>query len=103
MKKSKAPVAHARGSEPGRDGKGAGPLSIGSGGAGYLAGVLLFPLLVLWRQDNALFTGYGYIDPWIYFGYFRNLVEFKRSLSIGNPHGTHLSWILPGAALHHFL
>jgi hypothetical protein len=73
-----------------------------SGGAGYLAAVLLFPLLVLWRQDNALFTGYGYIDPWIYFGYFRNLVEFKRILYRGNPHGTHLSWILPGAALHHF-
>lgn len=72
------------------------------GGAGYSAAVLLFPLLVLWHQDNALFTGYGYIDPWIYFGYFRNLVDFKRSLYPGNPYGTHLSWILPGAALHHF-
>ena len=72
------------------------------GGAGYLSAVLLFPLLVLWRQDNALFTGYGHIDPWVYFGYFRNLVEFKRNLYRGDPHGTHLSWILPGAALHHF-
>ena len=72
------------------------------GAMGYLGAVLLLPLLVLWRQDNALFTGYGYIDPWIYFGYFRNLVEFKRSLFIGDPHGNHLSWILPGAALHHF-
>ncbi len=67
---------------------------------GYLAAVLLLPWLVLWSQDNALFTGYGYIDPWIYFGYFRNLLEFKRNLFIGNPHGAHLSWILPGAALH---
>jgi hypothetical protein len=67
---------------------------------GYLAAVLLLPLLVLWRRDNALFTGYGYIDPWIYFGYFRNLVEFKRTLFVGDPHSTHLSWILPGAALH---
>ena len=67
---------------------------------GYLAAVALLPLIVLWHQDNALFTGYGYIDPWIYFGYFRNLVEFKRNLFVGDPHGTHLSWILPGAVLH---
>jgi hypothetical protein len=98
MRKSKAPVA----SEPSRDRKGVAALAGGSGGPGYLAAVLLLPLLVLWRRDNALFTGYGYIDPWIYFGYFRNLVEFKRSLFVGNLHGTHLSWILPGAALHHY-
>ena len=69
---------------------------------GYLAAVALLPVIVLWHQDNALFTGYGYIDPWIYFGYFRNLVEFKRNLFVGDPHGTRLSWILPGAVLHHF-
>jgi hypothetical protein len=69
---------------------------------GYLTAVLLLPIMVLWRQDNALFTGYGYIDPWIYFGYFRNLVEFKRNLFVGDPHGAHLSWILPGAVLHHW-
>ena len=40
----------------------------------YLAAVLLLPLLVLWRQDNTLFTGSGYIDPWVYFGFFRNLI-----------------------------
>jgi hypothetical protein len=90
------------GTLPSRDSEGVGALSGRSGGTGYLAVVLLLPLLALWRQDNALFTGYGYIDPWIYFGYFRNLVEFKRSLFIGNPHGAHLSWILPGAALHHY-
>jgi hypothetical protein len=71
-----------------------------AGAVGYLTAVLLLPLLVLWHQDNALFTGYGYADPWIYFGYFRNLVEFKRNLFVGDPHGNHLSWILPGAALH---
>jgi hypothetical protein len=72
-----------------------------AGAMGYLAAVLLLPIIVLWRQDNALFTGYGYIDPWIYFGYFRNLVEFKRNLFVGDAHGAHLSWILPGAVLHH--
>ena len=66
----------------------------------YLAAICLLPLIVLWHQDNILFTGYGYVDPWVYFGYFRNLVEFKRSLLPGNEFGAHLSWILPGAAVH---
>src|SRR5260370_13643612 len=67
---------------------------------GYLAAVLLIPWLVIWSQDNPLFTGYGYIDPWVYFGYFRNLVEFKRNLFFGSSYGANQSWILPGAALH---
>src|ERR1035437_7455408 len=66
----------------------------------YLAAVCLLPAIVLWHQDNILFTGYGYIDPWLYFGYFRNLMEFKRSLLPGNTIGTYLSWILPGATVH---
>jgi hypothetical protein len=66
----------------------------------YLAVVCLLPLIVLWRQDNILFTGYGFIDPWVYFGYFRNLVEFKRYFPPGNSFASHLSWILPGAAVH---
>jgi hypothetical protein len=66
----------------------------------YLAAVLLLPLIVLWRQDNTLFTGYGYIDPWVYFGFFRNLVEFKRNLFPGTVYGSRLAWILPGAAVH---
>jgi len=66
----------------------------------YLAAVCLLPSIVLWHQDNILFTGDGYIDPWMYFGYFRNLVEFKRNLLPGNTIGTYLSWILPGAAVH---
>ena len=66
----------------------------------YVIGVLLFPVLVLWRQDNALFTGYGYLDPWFYLGFFRNLVEFKRNLFPATYYGSRLSWILPGAAVH---
>jgi hypothetical protein len=66
----------------------------------YLAAVCLLPAIILWHQDNILFTGYGYIDPWLYLGYFRNLVEFKRNLLPGYTTGTYLSWILPGAAVH---
>jgi hypothetical protein len=60
----------------------------------------MLPLLVLWRQDNTLFTGYGYLDPWFYLGFFRNLVEFKRNLFPGTYYGSRLSVILPGAAVH---
>jgi hypothetical protein len=66
----------------------------------YMIAVLLLPLIVLWRQDNTLFTGYGYLDPWFYLGFFRNLVEFKRNLYPGTYYGSRLSWVLPGAALH---
>ena len=58
--------------------RGARPRAIG-----YCVAVLMLPLLVLWRQDNTLFTGYGYLDPWFYLGFFRNLVEFKRNLFPG--------------------
>jgi hypothetical protein len=67
---------------------------------GYLAAVVLLPAIVLWRQDNTLFTGYGYLDPWYYLGFFRNLVEFKRNLFPATYYGSRLSWILPGAAVH---
>jgi hypothetical protein len=66
----------------------------------YLIAVLLLPAIVLWRQDNTLFTGYGYLDPWFYLGFFRNLAEFKRNLFPATYYGSRLSWILPGAAVH---
>lgn len=66
---------------------------------GHLLAVVLLPALVLWRQDNSLFTGSGYLDPWYYLGFFRNLVEFKRDLFPGTYYGSRLSVILPGAAL----
>jgi hypothetical protein len=58
--------------------------------------VLLLPLIVLWHQDNSLFTPPGYNDPWFYLGFFRNLAEFKRNLFPDVYYGSRLSWILPG-------
>jgi hypothetical protein len=54
----------------------------------------------LWRQDNTLFTGVGYLDPWFYLGFFRNLVNFKGSAFPFTYYGSRLSWILPGALVH---
>jgi hypothetical protein len=69
----------------------------------YVAALLLLPLLVVWRQNNATFSHEGSIDPWIYFGFFQNLVEFKRGLFPGTYFGERLSWLLPGAAIHRLL
>jgi hypothetical protein len=66
----------------------------------FLSAVLLLPLLVLWHQENPLYSGFGYIDPWLSFGFFRNLIEFKRNFFPGSVQGSHLSWILPGAVIH---
>src|ERR1017187_4330580 len=66
----------------------------------YVLAVLLLPVLVLWRQDNALFTGVGYLDPWFYLGFFRNLANFKGSAFPFTYYGSRLSWILPGALVH---
>jgi len=66
----------------------------------YLLAVLLLPLIVLWHQDNSLFTPPGLIDSWFYLGYFRNLAEFKRSLFPNLYYGSRLSWILPGYLIH---
>ncbi len=66
----------------------------------YVIGVLLLPVLVLWRQDNVLFTGIGFIDPWFYVGYAKNLVEFKRVLFPGHYTGSRLAWILPCYLVH---
>ena len=68
----------------------------------YLAAILLVPLIILWHQDNILFGRPGYISPWPYFGFFRNLVEFKSTFRSSDT-GVRLSWILPGAAVHKLL
>ena len=58
--------------------------------------LLILPFVVLWRNSNLLFSGLGYIDPWVYYGFFRNLALFKAELFPGTYYGSRLSWILPG-------
>jgi hypothetical protein len=60
----------------------------------------MLPALVLARQDNVLFTPIGWSDPWFYFGYAQNLVEFKRYLFRELYYGTRLAWILPAHAVY---
>jgi hypothetical protein len=69
----------------------------------YRAALLLVPVVVLWHQDNSLFPPPGQIDTWVYLGYFRNLVNFKRDLFAGTYYGSRLTWILPGWVAHSLL
>src|SRR5581483_11158734 len=66
----------------------------------YVIAILLLPILVLWRQDNSLFTPSGHIDSWFYFGFFKNLPDFKADLVPNTYYGSRLSWILPGFIIH---
>jgi len=65
----------------------------------YLLAVFLLPLIVLWHQDSTLFSPPG-LDAWVYLGFFRDLVDFKRNLFPGTYYGSRLSWILPGSLIH---
>src|SRR5262249_34743869 len=48
-----------------------------------------------------IFTGPGWIDPWVYFGFFRHLVEYKSVLFPKLYYGSRLAWILPGYVAYH--
>jgi hypothetical protein len=66
----------------------------------YYLAIVCLPLIVLWRQDNSLFTPRGRLDSWFYLGFFRNLANFKKDLFPDTYYGSRLSWILPGYLVH---
>jgi len=66
----------------------------------YVFILLSIPALVLARNTNPIFTPVGYLDPWIYFSFFNNLIEFKRRLFPHTYYGSRLAWILPGALVY---
>jgi hypothetical protein len=70
----------------------------------FLLLLLLFPLLLLVISSNWIFTPDGYVDPWVYYGYFRDLVALKNDTILGGHYyGSRLSWLLPGFVVHRFL
>jgi hypothetical protein len=66
--------------------------------------VLSLPWMILHFDRTWLFayssSSYGFIDPWVYFGYFLDLTQHLRMFK-GAYFTTRLSWILPGAAVYH--
>jgi hypothetical protein len=64
---------------------------------------LFYPLVLLAISSNWIFTPAGYVDPWVYYGYFHDLVGFKNDAFLANHYyGSRLSWILPGYVVHRF-
>jgi len=68
--------------------------------ARYLAAIVCFPLVVLLVNDSWAFPPpERWIDPYIYTGYFQDLVQHLNVFSKAY-YGTRLPWILLGAAVH---
>lgn len=65
--------------------------------------LFLLPFLLLLISSNWMFSPVGSIDPWVYYGYFRNLAHFEKDLFPGTYYGSRLSWILPGYLIHTLL
>lgn len=59
--------------------------------------LLSLPLLMVRLNDSWIFSYVlrGYIDPWVYFGYFLDLKQQLNTFA-GTYYGTRLPWILPG-------
>lgn len=60
------------------------------------------PLVLLYADKGWLFSSFGYIDSWIYSGYFLDLPKHLQTFS-GAYFSTRLSWLLPGFLAYHFL
>ena len=71
--------------------------------AGLLV-VLGLPWLILSFDRTWLFaysaSSFGFIDPWVYFGYFLDLTQHLRAFK-GAYFTTRLSWTIPGAIVYH--
>ncbi len=62
--------------------------------------LLIPPAIILSLHPDLFFSPPG-VDAWVYLGFFRNLVNFKRDLFVSTYYGSRLSWILPGFLAHH--
>ncbi|MEX2301439.1 MAG: hypothetical protein WD733_10915 [Bryobacterales bacterium] len=66
--------------------------------------LVCYPLLLLAISSNWIFTPAGYIDPWVYYGYFQDLIAFKNDDFLATHYyGSRLAWILPGYGVHRLL
>ena len=76
-----------------------------AGGPRYVAYhwavILATPFLLLTINPNSFINpnGNGYIDPWLYTGFFLSLPDHLIVFA-DSYYGTRLSWLLPGYALH---
>ncbi len=66
--------------------------------------ILALPWVVLYFDTTWLFayptSSFGFIDPWIYFGFFFDLTQHIRTFK-GAYFTTRLTWTVPGAVVYH--
>ena len=62
--------------------------------------LLAFPFALVSANSNWLYSPLGWVDQWVYFGYFLHLQPFKADLFPNLYYGTRLPWILPGYVVH---
>lgn len=85
--------------------------SPGKAGRGWRAGIdpglltiLALPWVILHFDNSWLFAyainPFGFIDPWVYFGYFLDLTQHLRTFK-GAYFTTRLTWTVPGAIAYH--
>ena len=60
---------------------------------GVLFGV---PFLLSYLNPMWLYQAGFSIDPWVYFGFFTHLRQFKEGFFPGTYYGSRLAWIRPG-------
>jgi hypothetical protein len=65
--------------------------------------LLALPLPILLSGNAGIFSQAGFLDPWYYYGFFRNFHAFKSYLFQPTYFGSRLSWLLPGFLVHRFL
>ena len=56
----------------------------------------VLPVLVVFFSGSPFYNPVGYIDPWLYTGYFNNLTELNQNLGWNNYYISRISWIIPG-------
>ena len=61
--------------------------------------LLALPWLLVLINPTWLLTAPGNIDPWIYFGFFRNLPDYLRAFG-DTYYASRLAWIVPGALVY---
>jgi hypothetical protein len=63
--------------------------------------LIFLPIMLAAANSGWLFTGPGWIDAWVYFGYFQHLTIYKSILFPNLYYGSRLPWILPGYVAYH--
>jgi hypothetical protein len=70
----------------------------------HLLLLIAWPWLLLLVSPNWIYLNVGgYVDAWLYFGYFQNLRSYLQTYTDIQYYGSRLSWVVPGYLAYHLL